>query len=55
VEYHTQNGTVEVLGENKKQNPQLTKWGKYARRTAIAVLTNKKTYRVYSTKMQYAC
>jgi hypothetical protein len=43
VEYHTQNGTVEVLGQNKKQNPQLAKWGNYARRTAIAMLTNKTT------------
>jgi hypothetical protein len=42
VEYHKQNGTVEVLGENKKNNPQLTKWGNYARRTAMAVLRNKK-------------
>jgi hypothetical protein len=42
VEYHKQNGTVEVLGENKKQNPQLAKWGNYARKTASAVLTNKK-------------
>jgi hypothetical protein len=41
VEYHKQNGTVEVLGNNKKKNPQLTKWGNYARRTAIAVLTNR--------------
>jgi hypothetical protein len=42
VEYHKQNDTVEFLGENKKKNPQLAKWGKYAKRTAIAVLTNKK-------------
>jgi hypothetical protein len=41
VEYHTQNGTVEVLGDNKK-DPQLAKWGGYANRTAITVLTNKK-------------
>jgi hypothetical protein len=43
VEYQKQNGTVEVLGDNNKKNPQLAKWGNYARRTAIAVLTNKKT------------
>jgi hypothetical protein len=42
VEYQKQNGTVEVLGDNKKKNPQLANWGNYARRTAIAVLTNKK-------------
>jgi hypothetical protein len=42
VEYRKQNGTVKVLGDNKKKNPQLAKWGNYARRTAIAVLTNKK-------------
>jgi hypothetical protein len=42
VEYHKQNGTVEVFGDNKKKNPQLAKWGNNARRTAIAVLTNKK-------------
>jgi hypothetical protein len=29
------------LGENKRKNPQLAKWGNYASRTAIAVLTNK--------------
>jgi hypothetical protein len=42
VEYHKQNDTVKVLGNNKKKNPQLSKWGNYTRRTAIAVLTNKK-------------
>jgi hypothetical protein len=42
LEYHKQNDTVEVLGENKNNKPQLAKWGNYARRTAIAVLTNKK-------------
>jgi hypothetical protein len=26
AEYHTQNGTVQVLGDNKKI-PQLAKWG----------------------------
>jgi hypothetical protein len=46
VEYHKQNGTVGVLGENKKKNPQLAKRGNYARRTAIAVLMNKKKSRV---------
>jgi hypothetical protein len=56
VEYHKQNGTVEVLGEKKKQYPQLTKWGNYSWRTAIAVLTNKnKKWRVYSTTMQDSC
>jgi hypothetical protein len=52
VEYHKQNGTVEVLGDNNKKNPQLAKWENYARRTAIAVLTktNKKC-RVYSSTM----
>jgi hypothetical protein len=38
-----------------KNNPQLAKWGNYARRTAIAVLTNKKKYRVYTSMMQDAC
>jgi hypothetical protein len=42
VEYHKQNGTVEILGDNNKNNPQLAKWGNYARRTGIAVLTNKR-------------
>jgi hypothetical protein len=42
AEYQKQNGTLEVLGDNKKKNPQLAKWGNYARRTSIAVLTNKK-------------
>jgi hypothetical protein len=41
VEDHKQDGTVKVLGENKKQNPQPTKWGNYARRTAIAMLMEK--------------
>jgi hypothetical protein len=41
VEYQKQNGTVEVLGD-KKKNPQFAKWVNYSRRTAIAVLTNKK-------------
>jgi hypothetical protein len=27
VEYHKQNGTIEVLGDNKKKNLQLAKWG----------------------------
>jgi hypothetical protein len=48
VEYHKQNGTVEVLGENKKKNPQLAKWGNYARRTAIAALANKKKDAVFT-------
>jgi hypothetical protein len=42
VEYHKQNGNIKVLGDNKKKNPQLAKWGNYARRTAIALLTNNK-------------
>jgi hypothetical protein len=42
VKYHKQNGTIEVLGENKQKNPQLAKWGNYARRTYIIMLTNKK-------------
>jgi hypothetical protein len=42
VEYHKQNGTVEVLVENKKINPQLAMWGNYAKKTSIAVLKNKK-------------
>jgi hypothetical protein len=29
-------------------NPQLAKWGNYARRTAIAVLTNKKKNAVFT-------
>jgi hypothetical protein len=41
LEYQKRNGTVEVLGDNNKKNPQLVKWGNYARRTAIAVLKNK--------------
>jgi hypothetical protein len=41
VEYHMQNGTIEILGENKKK-PQLAKWGNHGKRTTIAVLTNKK-------------
>jgi hypothetical protein len=40
VEYHKQNGTVEVLGDNKKKNPQIAKWGNYARIPSITVLTN---------------
>jgi hypothetical protein len=36
------------LGENKKQNPQLAKWVNYARRTAIAVLMNKKKNAEYT-------
>jgi hypothetical protein len=43
-----QNGTVEVLGENRKINPQLANWGNYARRTAITVLTNKKKNAVFT-------
>jgi hypothetical protein len=41
VEYQKQTGTVEVLGDNNKNNTQLANWGNYARRTAIAVLTKK--------------
>jgi hypothetical protein len=47
VEYHKQNGTVEVLGETKKMNPHLAKWGNCARRTAIALLMNKKKNEVF--------
>jgi hypothetical protein len=42
LEYHTQNGTVQVLGDNTKKYPQVAKWGNYAKRPAIAVLMNKK-------------
>jgi hypothetical protein len=48
LEYHKQNGTVKVLGEKKEKNPQLAKWGNYARRRAIAVLTNKKKNAVFT-------
>jgi hypothetical protein len=42
LEYHRQNVIVQVLGDNKKEYAQLARWGNYAKRTAIAVLMNKK-------------
>jgi hypothetical protein len=41
VEYQKQNCTIKVLGDERKK-PHLAEWGNHARRTAIAVLTNKK-------------
>jgi hypothetical protein len=37
VEYHKKNSTVKVGGLEQKKNPQLGKWGNYAKIAATAV------------------